>query len=172
MARRGLRRVLSGSFIGLAAGALAGCNAVSMTTAPSVNGDIPIATLSDAPPGSNEDFVINVGRRVYFAENSAELNGTAKATLDKQASWLNSYGSFKVKIEGFADEKGSAAFNKDLGLRRAQAIATYLESKGVSVARIRTKSFGNERLVKKCDDISCWSQNRRGITVLDTEVDS
>jgi peptidoglycan-associated lipoprotein len=158
--------------IGLAALALGGCNAVSMTTAPSVNGDVPIATLSDAPPGSNEDFIINVGRRVYFAENSAELSATAKATLDKQASWLNSYGSFKVKIEGFADEKGSAAFNQELGLRRAQAIAAYLESKGVSVARVRTKSFGNERLVKKCDDISCWSQNRRGITVLDTEVES
>jgi peptidoglycan-associated lipoprotein len=51
-------------------------------------------------------------------------------------------------------------------------MAAYLETKGVPAERIRTKSFGNDRLVKKCEDISCWSQNRRGVTVLDTETDT
>ncbi len=151
---------------------LAGCNTVSGTSAPTVNGDVPIATVSDVPAGSNEDFIINVGRRVYFSENSAELSPVAKATLDKQAAWLGANGSYRIKIEGFADEKGSAAFNKELGSRRAEAISAYLVSKGVEASRMKTKSFGNERLVKKCDDVSCWSQNRRGVTVLQTDVDS
>lgn len=152
--------------------ALGGCQTTTVASAPTVNGDTSIATTMNAPPGSNDDFVINVGRRVYFTENSAELNATAKVTLDKQAAWLAAYPAYKVKIEGFADEKGGAEFNKALGLRRANSMAAYLEAKGVPAERVRTKSFGNDRLVKKCEDISCWSQNRRGVTVLDTETDT
>jgi peptidoglycan-associated lipoprotein len=132
-----------------------------------------IATL-DSPPGSNEDFIINVGRRIYFNDNSADLTDTAKVTLDKQAQWLNTYPTYKVKIEGFADEKGSGEFNKALGLKRAEATRAYLVAQGVNPGRLRVKSFGNDadRLVKKCEDISCRSQNRRVVTVLDTEVES
>jgi peptidoglycan-associated lipoprotein len=142
------------------------------TTAPPMTGDT-IATL-DSPPGSNEDFIVNVGRRIYFNDNSAELSDTAKATLDKQAEWLTNYSGYKIKIEGFADEKGSADFNRSLGLRRADAAQAYLVTRGINPARIRTKSFGNspERLVRKCDDIACRSQNRRVVTVLDTEIGS
>lgn len=165
-------RPIAGAALLLLAFSLGGCSSLPVASAgaPSVNGDTSIATAFSAPPGSNDDFVINVGRRVYFAENSAELSPTAKVTLDKQATWLATYPDYKVKIEGFADEKGGPEVNKALGLKRAANIATYLESKGVAETRVRTKSFGNDRLVKKCDDISCWSQNRRGVTVLDTEV--
>lgn len=150
--------------------ALSGCSSMPNSTAD--KGPDTIATL-DLPPGSNEDFIINVGRRIFFNDNSAELTDTAKATLDKQAQWLNTYPSYKVKIEGFADEKGTAEFNKALGLKRAEATQAYLVSRGVNPARLRVKSFGNEtdRLVKKCDDVSCHSQNRRVVTVLDTEVE-
>ncbi|MBV9220663.1 MAG: OmpA family protein [Methylobacteriaceae bacterium] len=156
---------------------LGGCNTTSSNgpvASAAANGDAAIATAIDAPPGSNEDFIVNVGRRVYFTESSAELNDTAKVTLDKQAAWLTSYPAYKIKIEGFADDPGSPDANKALGLRRAQAMQAYLAAKGVSPARMRVKSFGNDqvRLVKKCADISCWSQNRRGVTVLDTEVGS
>jgi peptidoglycan-associated lipoprotein len=149
---------------------LSGCN--PMPNPPAAMGDT-IATI-DSPPGSNEDFIINVGRRIYFNDNSAELTDTAKVTLDKQAQWLTTYGGYRIKIEGFADEKGSSEFNKTLGLRRADATQAYLVSRGINPARIRIKSFGNmaDRLVKKCDDISCHSQNRRAVTVLDTEVGS
>jgi peptidoglycan-associated lipoprotein len=139
---------------------------------PAVMGDT-IATL-DSPPGSNEDFIVNVGRRIYFNDNTAELTDTAKATLDKQAEWLNTYSGYKIKLEGFADEKGSPEFNRTLGLRRAEATQAYLISRGINPARIRAKSFGNapDRLVKRCDEIACRSQNRRVVTVLDTEIGS
>src|SRR5262249_8898312 len=78
----------------LATIALMACTAT--TTAPPVTGDT-IATL-DSPPGSNEDFIVNVGRRIFFSDNSAELSDTAKATLDKQAEWLNTYAGYKIKI--------------------------------------------------------------------------
>ena len=50
--------------------------------------------------------------------------------------------------------------------RRAQAVHDYLVAKGISGSRMRTISYGKERPVAVCDDISCWSQNRRAVTVL------
>jgi len=41
-----------------------------------------------AAPGSPQDFVVNVGDRVFFETDSVELTPTAQATLDKQARWL------------------------------------------------------------------------------------
>jgi peptidoglycan-associated lipoprotein len=126
------------------------------------------------PPGSNEDFIVNVGRRVYFTENSAALDDTAKTTLDNQAAWLSTYTAYRIKVEGFADEKGSAQFNMQLGAKRADAVASYLAAKGIPATRLKAKSFGNEakRKVKSCDDLSCWSQNRRAVTVLVTDVET
>ncbi len=43
----------------------------------------------------------------------------------------------------------------------------YLASRGIASGRIRTVSYGKERPVAVCNDISCWSQNRRAVTVLD-----
>ena len=153
---------------------LGGCQTMGgpVASAPTVNGDASIATALNAPAGSNEDFVINVGRRVFFSENSSELNATAKVTLDKQATWLASYPDYRIKIEGFADEKGTPEFNRELGMKRAESMAAYLRSKGIVATRIKTKTFGNERFVNKCADISCWSQNRRGITVLVSETET
>ena len=47
-----------------------------------------------------------------------------------------------------------------------QAVHDYLAAKGVSASRMKTISYGKERPVATCDDISCWSQNRRAVTVL------
>jgi len=154
--------------------ALAGCASDLAPPQKSSANDAPAGAGLNIPPGSNEDFIVNVGRRVFFAENSAVLDDTAKTTLDNQAAWLSTYSSYKVKVEGFADEKGSAQFNMQLGQKRAEAVAAYLSSKGIPTARLKAKSFGNEpnRKVKSCDDISCWSQNRRAVTVLVTDVET
>ena len=117
-------------------------------------------------PGSSQDFIVNVGDRVFFETDSSDLTSTATATLDKQASWLNQYNRYSILIEGHADERGTREYNFALGARRAQAVRDYLASKGISTSRLKTTSFGKERPVAVCDDISCWSQNRRGVTVL------
>ena len=119
-----------------------------------------------ATPGSQQDFVVNVGDRVFFDSDSTELNGTAQATLDKQARWLNQYGNYAFTVEGHADERGTREYNFALGARRAEAAKNYLVSRGVASSRIKTISYGKERPVAVCDDISCWSQNRRAVTVL------
>jgi peptidoglycan-associated lipoprotein len=122
---------------------------------------------SAAAPGSQQDFVVNVGDRVFFETDSSELTEQARATLDKQAQWLSNYNRYAFTLEGHADERGTREYNIALGARRAQTVREYLVSRGIAAQRMRTISYGKERPVAVCDDISCWSQNRRVVTVLD-----
>ena len=119
-----------------------------------------------ATPGSARDFTVNVGDRVFFTTDSTSLTAEARQTLDKQAAWLGRYSSYRITIEGHADERGTREYNLALGARRASATRDYLSSRGVNRSRINTISFGKERPVAVCNDISCWSQNRRAVTVL------
>jgi len=122
--------------------------------------------LNNATPGSQQDFTINVGDRVFFETDSTSLTASSRATLDKQAQWLLRYPNNPVTIEGHADERGTREYNLALGARRAAATRDYLAVRGVGRERIRTISFGKERPVAVCDNISCWSQNRRAVTLL------
>jgi len=119
-----------------------------------------------ATPGSQQDFVVNVGDRVFFETDSTELTPQSRATLDKQAQWLTNYSQYAFTIEGHADERGTREYNIALGARRAQSVRDYLISRGIQANRMRTISYGKERPVAVCNDISCWSQNRRAVTVL------
>jgi peptidoglycan-associated lipoprotein len=118
------------------------------------------------PPGSQQEFLVTVGDRVFFETDSSNLTMEAQATLDKQAAWLNTYRNYSILIEGHADERGTREYNIALGARRASVVVNYLVSKGVDARRITSKSFGKERPVAICNDISCWSQNRRAVTVV------
>ena len=122
---------------------------------------------ASAAPGSQQDFVVNVGDRVFFDTDSSELSDQARGTLDKQAQWLNNYNRYSFTIEGHADERGTREYNIALGARRAETVRQYLVSRGIGAQRMRTISYGKERPVALCNDISCWSQNRRAVTVLD-----
>ncbi len=119
-----------------------------------------------ATPGSAQDFIVNVGDRVYFSVDQSDLSAEARATLDRQAQWLNRYSQYAILIEGNADERGTREYNLALGARRAQSVRDYLVARGVAPKRLRTISYGKERPVAVCDDESCWSQNRRAVTVL------
>jgi peptidoglycan-associated lipoprotein len=125
-----------------------------------------MANASAARPGSQQDFVVNVGDRVWFQSDSSELTQQSIATLEKQAQWLRAYPQYQFTLEGHADERGTREYNIALGARRAQAVRDYLASRGVQAQRMRTISYGKERPVAVCNDISCWSQNRRSVTVL------
>ncbi len=117
-------------------------------------------------PGSVGDFTVNVGDRVFFETDSSELTSTAQSTLDGQATWLARYPRYSFTVEGNADERGTREYNFALGARRAETTKNYLIARGVNASRIRTISYGKERPVSVCDDISCWSKNRRAVTVL------
>jgi peptidoglycan-associated lipoprotein len=119
-----------------------------------------------ATPGSQQDFIVNVGDRVFFESDQTTLTAQSRATLDKQVQWLQQYSQYTFTIEGHADERGTREYNIALGARRAQTVREYLGSRGINPQRMRTISYGKERPVAVCNDISCWSQNRRAVTVL------
>jgi peptidoglycan-associated lipoprotein len=125
-----------------------------------------LANAGAATAGSAQDFAVNVGDRVFFDSDSSELSSTAQATLDKQARWLTQYARYNFTMEGHADERGTREYNFALGARRAEAAKAYLIARGIPAGRIHTISYGKERPVAVCNDISCWSQNRRAVTVL------
>jgi len=140
--------------------------ALSMAACASKNPLADGTMASAATPGSQQDFVVNVGDRVFFESDQTDLTPQAVATLEKQAQWLQQYNRYSFTIEGHADERGTREYNIALGARRAQAVRSYLASRGIDPNRMRTISYGKERPVAVCDDISCWSQNRRAVTVL------
>ena len=122
--------------------------------------------LNGATAGSQQDFTVNVGDRVFFLTDSTSLTQQARSILDRQAQWLVRYPNYPITVEGHADERGTREYNLALGARRAAATRDYLSARGVPRNRIRTISYGKERPVAVCNDISCWSQNRRAITLL------
>ena len=117
-------------------------------------------------PGSQQDFVVNVGDRVYFDLDSFDVRADAQPVLSNQAAWLVRYPSVSVRIEGNADERGTREYNLALGARRANSVHDFLVSRGVAAARIETISFGKERPIAEGSDEASWAQNRNGHTAI------
>ena len=145
---------------------LVGALALALATAACARTADTTGTIGAAQPGSQQDFVVNVGDRVFFESDRSELTAQSIATLEKQARWLQNYSQYAFTIEGHADERGTREYNIALGARRAQTVRDYLASHGVNPQRMRTISYGKERPVAVCNDISCWSQNCRAVAVL------
>ena len=130
-------------------------------------GGIGTAGLGGAgDPTSAGYFSQVVGDRVFFAVDQSTLSAEAMNTLNGQATWLQTNSDYLVVIEGHADEQGTREYNVALGARRANAVREYLISRGVPGDRVRTISYGKERPVATCSDESCYSQNRRAVTVI------
>ncbi|MGB0960775.1 MAG: peptidoglycan-associated lipoprotein Pal [Halocynthiibacter sp.] len=117
-------------------------------------------------PTSPSYFQSTVGDRVLFQVDQSSLHPEAELVLRAQASWLASNAGYGAVIEGHADEQGTREYNLALGARRANAVKEYLVSQGVAENRLRTVTFGKERPLEVCSSESCYSKNRRGVTVL------
>ena len=118
------------------------------------------ASAASYLPGSQ------VADRVFFTVDQVTLSPQAMATLDAQIGWLRANPSAPVLIEGHADERGTSEYNMALGSARASAVRNYMVSKGVPDTRLSIITYGRERPVATCPDESCWSQNRRAVTVV------
>jgi peptidoglycan-associated lipoprotein len=121
-------------------------------------------------PGTAADFAYQSGgeARVFFALNRYNLSPEARASLQSQANWLNTYSDYTAVIEGHADERGTREYNLALGERRADSVKAFLVSQGVSPSRLRTVSYGKERPIDPRSNDDGWSRNRNGFTNLNT----
>ena len=129
-----------------------------------LNGGIIPGSAND--PASTAYFQQAVGDRVLFLVDQSNLTPEGQATLDGQASWLNTNTDYQAVIEGHADEQGTREYNVALGARRANAAREYLISRGIAASRLRVVSYGKERPIEVCSSEACYAKNRRAVTVL------
>ncbi|MEE9272525.1 MAG: OmpA family protein [Robiginitomaculum sp.] len=118
-------------------------------------------------PGTIDDFRLQSGDdRVYFGYDRADLDGTTRTVLSRQAAWLNQYGSTIIVIGGNADERGTREYNLALGARRAESVKSFFINQGVSPSRITTVSYGKERPIDGRSNEAAWRLNRNAHTAV------
>jgi peptidoglycan-associated lipoprotein len=170
------RTALRLTLVAAAALSMAACSTrpkptvIAPTTPPPTTGpmtDVPPPTgavTQSILPGSGQDFVVNVGDRVYFDTDSYTVRDDALALLDAQAAWLRRYPSVMVRIEGNADERGTREYNLALGGRRANSVRDYLVGHGVTSDRVATISYGKEQPLDAGTGEESWQRNRNAKT--------
>jgi peptidoglycan-associated lipoprotein len=117
-------------------------------------------------PGSTQDFVINVGDRVYFDFDKYTVRDDGRPVLDAQAAWLRRYPMVRVRIEGNTDELGTREYNFALGARRANSVMQYLAGHGVAPSRIDTVSYGKEHPIDTSGGDAAQAHNRNAHATL------
>jgi len=128
----------------------------------------PVVSSNPASPGSSLD-ALRQGKAVadgpmktiYFNFDSFNLTADARTVLGANAAWLKANPSSMVEIEGHCDERGTTEYNLALGAKRARAALDYLVSLGVSPARIKTTSYGEELPSCRESTEACYLDNRR-----------
>ena len=159
-------RKLSGMKIAIALCCVLALTACSKKNTPNLEATNAGLGSGVSAPGSEADFATNVGDRVYFVVDQADLTTEAQETLRKQASWLQQYPGVSIQVEGHSDERGTREYNIALSARRATAAREFLIAQGVEASRISSIAYGKERPAALCDAEQCWSQNRRAVTVI------
>lgn len=111
----------------------------------------------------NRRFASEVNSMVTFPFNSTVLDATARATLQRQATWIRQFPEVRFKVFGHTDLVGSTAYNRRLGLRRAEAVVLYLTSQGISRSRLEAVvSFGETQPIVVTQGME--RRNRRTVT--------
>ncbi len=114
-----------------------------------------------------QEFIVNIGDRIFFELGRSGLTDAAKTELIKQADFLRQNQEVNVTIEGHCDERGTREFNIALGLRRANSVREYFATAGIDPYRLQVVSFGKERPIAACSRERCWRVNRRAVTTID-----
>ena len=129
----------------------------SASTAPATRSG-PSASAAATPRGG---FAMPQARSVYYEYDKAEIKADDAKLIDAHAQYLRQHPEVKVKVEGNADERGSAEYNLALGQRRADAVMKRMTILGIPGERIETVSFGKEKPKARGHDETSWSENRR-----------
>jgi peptidoglycan-associated lipoprotein len=113
-----------------------------------------------------EILVAEVGDRVFYDFDKSDLKPEARRTIERWAAFLRQYPQLTVTVEGHCDERGTREYNLALGERRANSAKNFLVSLGIEARRVATISYGKERPAVVGSNEAAWSQNRRGVMVV------
>lgn len=121
--------------------------------------------LPDAATRARIQDLLNRIQDAYFDYNKHTLRPDAEAALKMDAQTLadiiKQYPDFKLTVEGFADERGSAEYNLALGDARAKQTKEYLSNLGLPGNQLAVLSYGKDKPVCTEHDEECWQKNRR-----------
>ena len=106
-------------------------------------------------------IILNMPSNITFAYDSAEVQPQFQATLDQVAGVLKQYDETYIDVYGFTDSTGSESYNLHLSQRRAESVASYLESRGVQSARLGTEGYGEAHPIAPNDTPEGRAANRR-----------
>ena len=98
---------------------------------------------------------------IHFDFNKSDIKTEDQTTLDYKAKILQANSALTIRVNGFADERGSDEYNLALGMRRATSAKRYLLNKGIADARVETFSYGEDRPVDPGHNEDAWAKNRR-----------
>ncbi|NIG87650.1 peptidoglycan-associated lipoprotein Pal [Serratia symbiotica] len=102
---------------------------------------------------------------VYFGLDKYDVSADFAQMLDAHATFLRNNASYKVTVEGHADERGTPEYNIALGERRANSVKMYLQGKGVLADQISIVSYGKEKPAVLGHDSAAYAKNRRAVLV-------
>ena len=100
-------------------------------------------------------------RSVYYEFDKADLSAEDRRLVEANARYLRQHPDTKVRIEGNADERGSAEYNLALGQRRAEGVMKALRAGGIPEDRLEAVSYGKEKPRAQGHDEKSWAENRR-----------
>ncbi len=128
---------------------------------------LPTATSADENTSGDSDNGGAGGlRSINFPYDAFVLDETAKGILKANAQVLKDKGSMNIQVEGHCDSRGGIQYNLGLGEKRANVVKKYLAEQGIAKARIKTISFGKEKLLDQADSEDAHAKNRRANFVI------
>jgi peptidoglycan-associated lipoprotein len=134
-------------------------------TASSPAASTPTSRYPDAATRARIEQLLARISDAYFDYDKASLRPDALKTLQADSVELRNivvqYPDYKMQIEGYCDERGSAEYNLALGDKRAEAAKTFLVGVGIPAAQLSAVSYGKERQICQEHDEACWQKNRR-----------
>ena len=102
-------------------------------------------TTTTSTTGSTTTTTISINN-ILFDYDKSEIKAEFKSELDKAVEFLkNTNKKAKIEVVGYTDSKGSDEYNLALSKRRANAVANYLATKGISRSRIKTVGYGETK---------------------------
>ena len=162
-----LRSIPFAVLVALAAGCSTQQTSDSSTT-PAQTSTATTSSATQAAPsslGNAPDPVRRQGmlakRSIYYDFDKYDISAESRALIEAHARYLRENPNVKVRIEGNADERGSAEYNLALGQRRAESVAHMMKVLGVPDGRIEAVSLGKEKPKRTGHDESSWQENRR-----------
>jgi peptidoglycan-associated lipoprotein len=103
-----------------------------------------VAGNASVPPAWNEDRTSLKAEKVYFNFDKSAIKWFEHSKLNDVADFMKRNAQVSIRIEGNCDERGTEEFNRELGMRRAEAARDYLVSRGIDPTRIQILSRGKD----------------------------